>query len=345
MTRRVLVPVAALLVVLVVAVLSAPGLARYALDVGTTLLVYVVATQAWNMLAGFSGQFSLGVGAFLGTGAYSTALLMIHAGVAPVLALPGAAVGSALLAVVLAPALLRLRGDYFTIGSLAATLALQAWAVNAAVIGGSAGLDLPLDQLPDGVTLFDWAAVAAVLTAIVSVVVRHSPFGLRLLAVRENADAAVGLGVNVFRQRLAVLVLSSALTGLAGGIVALQQVHLEPTGTLGLSWSIDTVLMTIIGGVGTLVGPAIGTVLIYYGLTKQLADTPILGLVLEGLILIVVVRFTPRGLWPAACDLARKVVPARPGRRLRRAVDATAPRSDSPAVAAAPQRGPDSADR
>lgn len=336
MIRRVALPIAALVLVMVGTLLIAPGLSRYTLDVGTTLLIYLVAVQAWNMLAGFSGQFSLGVSAFLGTGAYTTALLAIHAGAAPVLTIPGAALGAAVLALLLAPALLRLRGDYFTIGSLAAALALQAWAVNASVVGGSAGLDLPIDQLPDGLTLFRWAAGVATLTAVVAVVVRHSPFGLRLLAVRENPDAATGLGVDVFRQRLGVLVLSSALTGLAGSIVALQQVHLEPTGTLGLSWSIDVILMTVIGGVGTLVGPAVGTVLVYYGLTKQLAGAPVLGLVLEGLILIAVVRFTPRGLWPTAVDLLRRAVPGRSGRPPERPAERPAP---EPSVPGSSERG------
>jgi branched-chain amino acid transport system permease protein len=304
MIRRVWISALGSTACIVALALVAPLLARYTLDVGATLLIYLAATQAWNLLAGLAGQLSLGVSAFLGTGAYTVALLMAHLGMSPGVALLGAAVGATALSGVLAPALLRLRGDHFTIGSLAAALAVQAWAVNSSLLGGSAGLDLPLDQVPAGVGLFRWALLVAAVATLCSMGVAASAFGLKLLAVREQPEAATGLGVNVFRLRLMVILLSSLLTGLAGGVFALQQVHLEPTGSFGVSWTINVVLMTIIGGAGTLIGPVVGTVLVYYGLTQQLSAQPILGPIIEGIVLIAVVRFAPRGLWPLVVDRA-----------------------------------------
>lgn len=296
---------AVVLALLLLSTVAAPNLARYTLDLGTTLLILMTAAQAWNLLAGFTGQFSLGVSAFIGTGAYAAALAMIHWGVGAPLAVLIGALGAAVLALVLAPALIRLRGDYFTIGSLGAALAVQAWAVNADLVGRSAGIDVPVDLLPDNVELFRLAVAAAAAAALATIWLAGSSVGLRMLAVGQDQDAAVGMGINVFWLRTWGLVVSSLLTGAAGAVVALQQVHIEPTGTLGITWTINVLLMTVIGGLGTLLGPIIGTALIYLGLTKQLSDQPILGLVIQGIILIVLVRYAPRGLWPTMADLLK----------------------------------------
>jgi len=287
---------------------AAGNLARYTLDVGTTLLVLVAVAQAWNLLAGFSRQFSLGVGAFVGTGAYAATLVMIHLGAGPLAAVVCGAAASAGLAVCLSPALLRLRGDYLTIGTLAAALAVQAWAVNASAVGGSSGLNVPLEAIPDNVMLFRLAVLVVLACSLATVWFMSSGVGLRMSAVGQDPAAAVTLGVNVWRLRLLALVVSSALTGAAGSVVALQQVHVEPIGTLGLTWTIDAILMTVVGGAGTLVGPALGAVLIHLGLTRQLSEQPVLGLVIEGVLLILVIRFVPRGIWPTLRDAVHRLL-------------------------------------
>lgn len=308
MRSRLVLGVAAVVVVLAGTMVAAPSLDRYSVDVLTTLLILITVAQAWNLLAGFAGQFSLGTAAFFGTGAYAVALVMIRLEVPPVLAVPAAAAASAVLSGLLAVPLLRLRGDYFAIGSLTAALALQALVVNLDWLGGSSGLDLPLVAVPAGVDLLYIALVIAAVTTAVCIVVRFSAFGLRLAAIRENADAAVGLGVSVTRHRLGALVLSGALTGAAGGVFALQQIHLEPGGTLGISWTIDAVLMTVIGGLGTIMGPILGAVLVDLLLTRQLGAQPVLGLVVEGVVLVAVVVVAPKGLWPTLADLCRRAI-------------------------------------
>lgn len=296
---------------------AASNLTAYTLDVVTSLLILLAAAQAWNILAGFTGQFSLGTSAFIGTGAYTTALVMDRWGLGPWSALLCSGVAGGVLAVVLAPALLRLRGDYFTIGSLAAALGVQALAVNLDLVGRSAGVDVPFDQVPVNVELFRIALVAAVLGALMSVWFARSALGLRLSAVGQDQDAAVGLGISVFRLRLLAFAVSGLLTGAAGAVLALQQIHVEPTGSLGVSWTISAVLMTIVGGIGTLVGPLVGAVVIYIGITKQFPDQPILALVIQGVALILVVRFAPRGLWPLAWDLVGRVLPRLRGKTRR----------------------------
>lgn len=293
---------------------AAANLTAYTLDVATSLLILLIAAQAWNVLAGFTGQFSLGTSAFIGTGAYTTALTMNHLDVGPWTALLAGALTGALLAVLLSPALLRLRGDYFTIGSLAAALGVQAFATNFDLVGRSAGMDVPFDRVPINVDLFRLALMGAVAAGLVSIWFARSPFGLRLAAVGQDQDAAVGLGISVFRLRLTAFAVSGALTGVAGAVVALQQVHVEPTGSLGVAWTISVVLMTIVGGLGTLIGPLLGVCVIYLGVTKQFAEQPVTGLVVQGLILIAVVRFAPSGLWPLARDAALRIASRRGGR-------------------------------
>jgi len=284
-------------VLLAAAALAVGGqMSRYELDLAVTLLGYVVLAHAWNALAGFSGQVSLGVGAFLGAGAYSGGLLMVHAAAPFPVALLAAGAAAGLLALVLSVPLLRLHGDYFAVGTLAVSLALEAWALNWSFVGRSEGLQLPVGSLPDGQTLYELAVAVAAGAFMVTIWIQRSRFGLRLMAVRDHEAAATGLGVSAFRHRLVVFVLSSVLTGLVGGLIALQQISFEPTGILSLNWTVDALLMTIVGGTGTFFGPILGAVLVYYGLTTVLAGLGAFGLVVEGALLVTIVRFGPQGL-------------------------------------------------
>ena len=270
----------------------------YQLDILTTLLAFIALAQAWNILAGYGGQVSLGASAFVGTGAYTAALLELHAGAGYPVAILGALIGGGVLAAVLALPLLRLRGDYFSIGTLAAALALQAWALNWNFAGGSTGLNLPNEGIPGPVEIFQLACAIAAVAMIAAYLVAYSSFGMRLKAVRDNEPAAIGLGVSVFRHRLGALLISGALSGLTGGLLAMQQISFEPTGMLGIGWTINALLMTIVGGIGTILGPVVGAVAVYYLLTKQLESYQTASVIIEGLLLIIIVRFAPRGLWP-----------------------------------------------
>ena len=305
---------ALVLATLVVTQLSGQ-LSRYQLDIATTLFGYVALAQAWNILAGYSGQVSLGVSAFVGSGAYAAALVEIHAGLGFLVGLAVALVAGGVLAILLAVPLLRLRGDYFSIGTLAGALALQAWVLNWSYAGGSTGLAFPIDGLPDSVQLYQLSAIVAGLVMVVAFVVAYSRFGLRLKAVRDNEAAATGLGVSATRHRLAALVISGSLSGLAGGLVAMQQVSFEPIGVLGINWTINALVMTIVGGIGTVIGPLVGAVAVYYLLTKQLESYQTVSVIIEGVLLIAIVRFAPRGLWPLLLTVLRWLLLGTAGRR------------------------------
>ena len=299
---RTLASLAALLVATAAALAVSGSLSRSALNIGGTLFVYIALAEAWNILAGLSGQVSLGVGAFVGVGAYSMGLVMVHDGFGMLAGLAVAAGAGALLGLLLVVPLLRLRGDYFAVGTLAAALALQAWLLNWNFAGGSTGLSLPIAGIPSLEGLYQLGVVVGVLGIGAAVVVRGSRFGLRLLAIREHEGAAATLGVNTWRMRAGALVLSSTLTGLAGGAFALMQLSFEPTGMVGMNWTIWALMMVVIGGFGTIIGPIAGAVFVYYVVATELASYPTLGLFIEGALLILIVRFAPRGIVPLVVD-------------------------------------------
>lgn len=302
-------PAAALAVTGAAVALAAisPGLGAYDRDLLVTLLIYVVLAHSWNLLAGFGGQVSLGLSAFVGTGSYACALVMIHARVGWVTGLAFGALAGGVLAVLLSPALLRLRGDYFAIGTLAAALALQAIALNWAFAGQSTGLILPVAAVPSPQALLYAAIGLGAIVLLTVLAVQRSPFGLRLAAIRDDEGAAVGLGVSSLAHRTAIFAVSSVFAAAAGGLVAMQQISFEPDGAFSVSWTLTALLMTVVGGTATFAGPVIGAVIVYYGLTEQLASYPTASLVIEGALLIAVVRFAPRGLWPLAADLAHQL--------------------------------------
>jgi branched-chain amino acid transport system permease protein len=297
-SSRVARPLVAGVVLILVGVLSKGSLSPYNINLFTTILLYATVAVAWNILGGYGGMFSLGSSAFVGVGAYGVGVSMVHWGFGYLPAL-GASVGiSLIIAVLLSIPLLRLRGDYFTIGTLAITLALQAFITNWSYAGQSDGLTLPQQRVPLPDTLYIVAVLMAGAALLVSILAHRTPFGLRLTAVRDDQDAASSLGVTVFRHRLAALLIFSALTGLAGGLLALQNLFIEPTGTFSITWTLNAVLMCTIGGMATLVGPWLGTIVVYYLITKQLESHATIGVLIEGALLIIIVRLAPEGLWP-----------------------------------------------
>jgi branched-chain amino acid transport system permease protein len=306
MTRR-LGPAAVLLAVTVACFAAAPALSQGNLNLGVTMLTYLAIAQAWNVLAGYSGQVSLGASAFVATGGYATGLMLAHAGLSWPLAFAGAAIAATALATLLSVPLLRLRGDYFAIGTLAISIALQSLISNWPWAGGASGLILPVGGLPSGGKLFQVAVIVAGAATAVTLYARQSGFGLRLTAIRDNEAAAAGLGVSVYRHRLAALLISSAITGLAGAVVAFQFVVVSPDGIASVNWSLNAVLMTIVGGAGTVMGPVIGVLIVYYGFTWELQNQQTFSQILEGLLLIAVVRFAPRGVWPLLCAGVRRM--------------------------------------
>lgn len=261
-----------------------------------TIFTLLALAQAWNLIGGLGGQFSLGNAAFVGAGAYLVGVLLVHTGISwwPAVLLGGLFAAGA--AVLVAFPLFRLRGIYFAIGSLAISLAALSWMSNWEFTGATKGLNLPLGEVPLPEELFKAAGVVAILSTLLVYLVLRSRFGLRLMAIRDDEDAATGVGVRGTALKFVAFALSAFVCGITGALMAGQAISIQPSAMFGLPLTTDMIVMTIVGGIGTTAGPVIGVFVVYYLIERQLESDASLSALLTGLLLIVVIRMAPGGI-------------------------------------------------
>ncbi len=266
----------------------------YWVEIGFRFMLFLVLAEAWNLMAGYGGLVSLGSSSFFGVGAYvCVGLTLAGATSLPALMLAAATAGAAI-ALVVSRAIFRLRGLYFTVGTLALAEALRLFVINVPWFGGATGLFVTTD-LPDITVLFRYAAGLVMLSALVMEVCTRSRLSVLLRAVRDDEDAATQMGVRAFRIKLAAFVMASALIAAAGSLQALKLGAIEPYGSFGLQWSVDALTIVIIGGLGLRYGAFVGAGFVI-ALSEALADYPELHIAVTGAILILVIRFAPHGL-------------------------------------------------
>ena len=290
----------------------------FILSVGVTIAAYAAFAVGWNFMGGFTGYISLGHAAYTGLGGYGTALLVIELGFNPWLALVASGLAVAVLAVPIGIASLRVRGASFVIVSIAVVLILllvsQSWSE---LTGGSNGLRVPRpfgeDVLrPAQHERFFYLFVALVAVALlVWWAIDRSRFGTGLKAIREDEDKAQALGVPTFAYKLVVFVISAFFTALAGGMYALWFGYLDPIFQFSILIGSYMVLMALLGGLRSLLGPVVGAVIVGYALEffkAQYGDTQF-HLVALGIMLALVVLFMPDGVLPAIGSLVDRLRP------------------------------------
>ena len=264
------------------------------LNLAFLILLNICLGQSWNILAGFTGQTSLGHAAFIGIGALVARALWVMGGVPVLLALFIGGVAAAAFAMLIGVPTFRLRGAYFAIGTLALGEMLHAVVSQA----------LPyIDSMPaEHIATYSLTTryyVALGLAAIVmgaTALLLRMPIGLGLQAVREDEDAARANGVNPLRHKLFALGLSALFAGWTGGLFAFHQVSYYPQAVFGANWTFEAVLIAYVGGLGTLAGPVIGA-LFFVALREVLASAfAQLSLVIFGILFIIVVLLFPGGL-------------------------------------------------
>ncbi len=276
---------------------------RSILTWGFLILLYAALAQSWNLLGGFSGQVSLGHAAFFGLGALVTRLLWLD-GRPLVVALPAGMAAAAAAGLLVGAPSLRLHGPYFAIGTLAASEILRITTGNlfpevstlpAAALAGYALA--PRYYLALG---------AAALTTCAAWGVMRSRFGYGLAAVREDEAVAEAVGVHAFRHKLSAFVLSSALAGVTGGVFGYYHVSFYPQFAFSPLWTFDALLITFLGGMGTLWGPLVGAaffLLLREGLALRLAEVHLL---IFGVLFVLVVLVFPGGFIEAWRTLASR---------------------------------------
>ena len=257
------------------------------------VFLFIALAQSWNILGGFAGQVNLGHAVLFGTGVLVTRSLWLGGQPLP-LALVAAGLAATLIGLIVGVPTFRLRGVYFSMGTLAVAEAVRITVANAMpLVSSLPAADLASYSLVERYELALGVAVAAV---VATWLLLRSPYSLGILAVREDEDAARATGVDAFRHKLLALVLSSFFAGLAGGVFAFHEVSVYPEAPFSPQWTFDPILIVFIGGVGTLVGPIIGA-LFFVLVREQLALRVVqLHQVFFGALFILVVLALPGGL-------------------------------------------------
>ena len=292
--------------VLLLALVAAPWWA----DVKTMrtvveLAYYLVLAQMWNLLAGYAGLVSVGQQAYVGLGGYALFLLANHLGVPPLIAVPLAGLVAALVALPTAFIVFRLRGAYFAIGTWVVAEVYRLLFAQVGTLGGGSGQSLPAaivrgiaadHELRDRLIYWLGLAIAILTIALVHRLLR-SRHGLALAAIRDSEAAAESVGVDSFRAKLAVYLIAAGGTGLAGGLIFLQKLRISPdAGFSVLDWTANVIFIVVIGGIGTIEGPIVGT-LIFFVLRELLAGFGSWYLIILGGVAIVTMLVAPQGIW------------------------------------------------
>lgn len=280
----------------------------------TMALYACLLAQAWNILGGFGGQFSFGHALFFGTGAYVQAIAQLH-GINPWIALPLALGASALVGIVVGALTFRygLKGSYFALVTLAFAEVFRIVALSVPFTGAGVGLMVPLRESAANMQFANragylWLVLAFVVLALLaSAWLRHSRFGARLQAVRDNEDAARAVGVNPFRIKLGAIGLSGALMGAGGAFYVQVFQYIDPGIAYGPTTSVEALVAAIVGGMGTLWGPVLGALVLHLlgDFTRNLfGQLPGINMVIYGSVLVAIIMFLPRGLAGIGVPLA-----------------------------------------
>ncbi len=265
--------------------------------------LYIVVAQAWNLIGGYTGQISLGQHAFFGLGAYTTGLIWLHDLTKtgyyfdPVTMFLSGLVPVVLAIIIGIPLLSRLRGDYFALGTLGVGQIIKILFIKGGEFTkGADGLHLP-SRVYTSMTPYYWTGLLLALlsTAVVYFVIR-SKTGLALRAIREDEASAASHGIPVLKYKIFSLAIAAFLAGLAGSLYGIYLFHINPESMLKLDWTLYPILMVVIGGTGTILGPVIGAV--FMTAVFGFADIFFVQMhaVMAGILIIAVMRFMPDGL-------------------------------------------------
>ncbi len=295
--------------ILLAAVLAAglwPVLANdaSAREVVYTVLLSVVLASSLNLILGYCGYISFGHVVFFGLGGYMALFLINSYGVSLWLALGAAGLSAALLAFLLGKAILRLRGAFFALATIGVNEAMRAFVNNFAPFGGPTGISLnfAVYEAYGGAAQALWLDYVVLVTLALGIIllsyaVKTSKFGLGLMAIRENEDAAEVMGVTTPNAKTWAYVLSAILPGILGGLFYFKNSNIEPGTAFDLTFSIELLVMVMLGGRGTVLGPVLGAAgyqrLRGLLLTSELFKN--IQLSVAGLLLLLIILFIPGG--------------------------------------------------
>jgi branched-chain amino acid transport system permease protein len=264
------------------------------------LLTLLTLAQMWNLLAGYAGLVSIGQQAYIGIGAYAFYALGDKASVHPYLAVLLAGLIAGAISLPSAALVFRLRAGYFAIGTWVVAEVFHLLVLNSSSLGGGAGVSIlfvsDIERRTREFATY-WMALGLGLGAIaLAYVLLRSRTGLALTAIRDNEEGAEGVGVNVLRSKVGVYVIAALGCGLAGAVTYLSLLRIQPDAAFTVNWTAFMIFIVVIGGLGTLEGPIIGTV-IFYVLQQQFSSYGVWYLVALGVVAVAFAVWVPRGIW------------------------------------------------
>ncbi len=283
-------------------VFSSPFMVNFAV----LALFYAFIGQSWNIAGGFAGQLSFGHVAFFGVGAYASTIVQMRLGWNPWLGLPVSALAGAAAGWLIAVLSFRagLKGSYFALITLAFSEVFRIIANSVEITGGGLGMLIPMKQTAANFQFGDRRVFYYIILALTVVSValalwlKASRFGARLAAIRENEDSARALGINAFAEKTKIMMISGAIAGAGGCFFAQYFLYIGPMTASGVGKSLEILLVSMIGGAGTVYGPLIGAVLLaaVSEVTRAWFTIQGLSLVLYGALLVVIIAYLPNGL-------------------------------------------------
>lgn len=295
---------------------------NYLLTVLTTIMITALLAQSWNLMSGYAGQFSFGHAAFFGTGAYTSVVLYTVLNVSPWIGMIVGMIVAAIIGVIIGYLSFhcKIKGDYFALATLAFAEIIRLFVYNSqdTVLGGPSGIFVTFIKGGDpkafqfsswkpyyyiillfvlGVTFFIWQ-------------LKKIRYGIQLIAIRENEDAANALGVNVLKYKLSAIALSAMIAGLAGAFYAQYYLFIDPTSVFGSTISVQAIIPCIIGGAGTPFGPILGSFLIVpiQELTNSLfSKVSGMNMIVYGVLIVSFILFCPNGIIGIAKRISNRI--------------------------------------
>ena len=307
--RRLLAPAATLTAFVIGAAVAPWILGDGGISFLFEVLLMLAMAQLWNLLAGYTGLVSMGLQCFVGLGGYATIFVSNYFFISPYWALPAAPLVCGVVGALSALCLFRLRDAYFAISTWVFSEIVAVLIFMAPGLGHVTGMTLQTARLVDFETFLIanfWIAAAIAGGTVLGIyLLMRSQLGLGITSVRDNEIAATSIGVNVWRNRFIAYVAAAAGCGLAGGVSFMAALFITVTTAFDLNWVVAMIFIVIIGGIGTIEGPIVGTI-IYYGIrelfTNVFALTGSWYLIALGSAAVITMLVAPAGIWPTLRD-------------------------------------------
>jgi branched-chain amino acid transport system permease protein len=271
------------------------------------MMIYLALASLWNLLAGYTGLVSVGQQAYVGLGVYIMVSVTIYLGIHPYFAIPLAGLAAVLVSLPVGKLVFRLQGAYFAIGTwvVAEVFRLIAAQLGSVGLGGGSGTSIPTQVMQTLAvnkfwreTSIFWITLILGVGALALVYgLLRSRIGLALTAIRDSEVASSSLGIKIDRIKYAVYVAVAGMTAMVGSVIALQKIRVSPDAAFSVNdWTAFVIFIVVIGGIGTIEGPIIGTI-VYFLLREFLADLGSTYLLLLGALAIAVMLVAPKGIW------------------------------------------------